>query len=470
VSNGDHIDDPWSELSEASFVIGGEDQIAHTRARHSQRPSEEDGQRRLTEDWRQCLADLHIRVGTLLKADTVSFLLGAGASKEAGGPLIGEVPLELERRLINDGIAGAERPVVRQWIKCFYVAAARACSSAANVPVTREQILARRKTLANAPQPLPVNYENLLSQLHRWRAALPREGGRLRLDAAPGVALTSATIDECLRRATAGLAQLCQLPTAGSPATAFEAYKDVLRKILTRPLNLKRASIFTLNYDTLVERAADAEGVVLIDGFVGTVRRVFRPESYDHDLYFPAETTEGRVHRLDRVIHLLKLHGSITWVSEECELDNPYGIRAYGDVPQSNSPLVIYPTPAKWGESLGMPYAELLRRFSTTIVRPQCVLFVVGYGFGDDHICAIVRQALAIPSFTLVIVDPKPESEFVRHLRDRKDPRVWIFSGTTFGTFTGFVRRALPDLRDETIRREIMETHRALAGGDETNA
>ena len=53
-------------------------------------------------------------------------------------------------------------------------------------------------------------------------------------------------------------------------------------------------NIFTLNYDTLIEQAADAEGVVLLDGFVGTQRRIFRPESYQQDLYFPAETTEGR--------------------------------------------------------------------------------------------------------------------------------------------------------------------------------
>ena len=39
----------------------------------------------------------------------------------------------------------------------------------------------------------------------------------------------------------------------------------LIKKILTRPLNLRRANLFTLNYDTLIEKAADAEGAVLLN-------------------------------------------------------------------------------------------------------------------------------------------------------------------------------------------------------------
>jgi hypothetical protein len=261
------------------------------------------------------------------------------------------------------------------------------------------------------------------------------------------------------------LAGQCRLPLKGADPGGFRAYKDIVRKLLTRPLNLKRVSVFTLNYDTLLEQAADAEGVVLIDGFVGTVRRIFRPESYDQDLYFPAETTEGRVHRLDRVAHLYKLHGSVTWSCDEPDWDNPYGVVAGGNGPIEERPILIYPTPTKVGETLGMPYAELFRRFAATVVRPQSTLFVLGYGFGDEHVCAIVRQAMAVPSFTLVIADPEPKSDFVKRLREQADRRVWVFSGKTFGAFTGFVEHILPDLRDEEVRRKVMATHRALRPG-----
>lgn len=131
--------------------------------------------------------------------------------------------------------------------------------------------------------------------------------------------------------------------------------------------------------------------------------------------------------------------------------------------PNATKPLLIYPTPAKFGETMGMPYAELFRRLAGTLVRPQSILFVVGYGFGDDHVNAIIRQALAVPSFTLVIVDPAPKSGFVTTLREQKDRRVWIAEGPTVGTLAGFVENVLPDLRDEEIRKKVLATHRALA-------
>jgi len=453
-------------FSNAQFEIGGEDQLREFRSRHAEEPQDDESKRRLQTDWERFLADIHIRTGTLLKTDTVSFLLGAGASKECGGPLIGTIPLELERELLSVGITGGARPRIRTWIRSFYIAIRRVNGESVGAPSTREEILQRRDSVSGEAQPFQVNFEALLSLLHRWHSALPQRGGRIRLEGTPDVDLRADIIDECTRQATSALARLCQLPASGAPESGFNAYKDLLRKVLTRPLNLKRANIFTLNYDTLVEQAADAEGIVLIDGFVGTVRRAFRPESYDHDLYFPGETTEGRVHRLDRVLHLYKLHGSVTWTAEDPTLDNPYGIRAYGEELPRGKLVLIYPTPAKWGESLGMPYAELLRRFAANVVRPQSVLFVIGYGFGDEHIRAIVRQALAIPSFTLVIVDPNPQSDFISKLKARDDRRVWILSGITFGTFTGFVRHALADLRDESVSRKVMDTYRAL-GEDE---
>ncbi len=411
----------------------------------------------------EALEDIQIRIGTLLKTENVSFLLGAGASVESGGITIGSLPVSIERALHKEGISDDVPPVVYPWLSLFYLAAQWA-GGGDNVPTASKDILKRCEQIADVEVKdgrIPVNLESVISILHRWRAALPQNAERLCVDGEPRVEARVQDLDECLAHAKSTLAQHCVLPKNEKEA-GLSTYKALVRKILTRPLNLKRVNLFTLNYDTLVEQAADAEGVVLLDGFVGTTRRVFRPECYEHDLYFPAETTEGRVHRFDRVLHLYKLHGSITWVAESPTLENPYGVAATSFDVQDTDRLLIYPTPAKFAEMLGMPYAELFRRFAATITRPQSVLFVVGYGFGDEHVNAIIRQALAVPSFTLVVVDPHPNSQFVSALRKQNDRRVWIAQGKRIGTFAEFVNRLLPDLRDEEIRKKVMDTHKAL--------
>lgn len=408
------------------------------------------------------LEDIRVRVGTLLKTETVSFLLGAGASVGCGGQKIGRsVPLAIERDLIGDGISGATRPQVRKWLRVLYLAV-RYVGTETSLPETREDILERKSEIDREDaKPLEVNFEQVLAALYRWQSVLLKRGERLRVDGTPNVDIRSTDLAKSLGYATRALARACDLPiTERKPGLI--TYQTLIRKLLTRPLNLRRANIFTLNYDTLVEQAADAAGVVLLDGFTGVQCRVFRPESYEQDLYFPTETTEGRVHRFDRVLHLHKLHGSITWMTEEPNIDNPYGVRSADFDPQGSGPLLIYPTPAKYGEVLGLPYSELFRRFANSLTRPQSVLFVIGYGFGDQHVNAIIRQALAVPSFTLVIVDPDPDSEFVTELRNQGDRRVWIAEGERFGTFEGFVDEMLPDLHDEDIRRKVLETYKAI--------
>ena len=419
-------------------------------------PHETDAEGRIATD------ELRIRMGTLLKTDTVSFLLGAGASKDCGGLLIGKIPPAIERSLHSIGSSDDTDPCVQPWLQLFYAAAHRSAGSD-DVPSDHAGILARSASLSSpSATPLPVNFERLLARLHTWRLAIPPGSTRVQFDGLPPINAIAQDLDRCLGHATRELARSCVLPTA-SQIGGLEAFKTFLRKLLTRPLNLKRVNVFTLNYDTLVEQAADAEGVVLLDGFVGTQRRIFRPESYEQDLYFPAETTEGQVHRLDRVLHLYKLHGSITWVASTPSIDNPYGVSCQAFDPSLPNQLVVYPTPTKVDETLGMPYAELFRRFANAVVRPQSVLFVIGYGFGDEHVNAVIRQALAVPSFTLVVVDPNPTSDFVTSLRNQSDRRVWVCQGETLGRFAGFVDNALPDLRDEDIREKVIGTLRALS-------
>jgi hypothetical protein len=267
------------------------------------------------------------------------------------------------------------------------------------------------------------------------------------------------------------------------PDECLRDQEELFRRLLLRSTTLPRAKIFTTNYDLVLERALDNLGVMYFDGFLGTINRSLRTESYHYDLYYPGETTEGRVSRVDRVLHLHKLHGSINWRRTRTGPDDiiiSHGLpkeEEYGDV-------MIYPSPLKVTEMNGYPYAEMFRHFSTTIHQPQSALLTVGYKFQDDHINRLIYQALSIPSFTLIIVTPsittptdpknlKPVHEIWRLIHQVTSNRILVITGGTrdstgqytagAGTLHEFSTSWLPDIRELNVEANArQETRRAL--------
>jgi hypothetical protein len=258
-------------------------------------------------------------------------------------------------------------------------------------------------------------------------------------------------------------------------------HEEFLRRILLRSTTLPRAKIFTLNYDLLIERALDNLGVLYFDGFLGTINRTLRTESYHYDLYYPGETTEGRVSRVDRVLHLYKLHGSINWRRRSTTASDVIISHAdpaeteYGDV-------MIYPSPLKVTEMNGYPYSEMFRHFSSHIHQPQSVLVTVGYSFQDSHINRLIYQALSIPSFVLIVVIPEiaapepgkvggPAHEIWR-LKELKSKRILIVTGSEkdeagnyvsgAGTMQNFSTTWLPDITELSVEANAREEVRKI--------
>jgi hypothetical protein len=405
------------------------------------------------------LKETRVRVGTLLKTDNVSFLIGAGASMKAGGVGLASIPAELEKAL-HEQAEGNGDSQDGDWLFLFYQTISALSGHTFDLSERQEALAGN---LTDVPK-IPLNLENYLSHLHMWRAGMHdfSASATFNLGSDRTLVVSKNEIDRVIREINRSLTSLVDLPASGKE-DSLKDHRRLIKKILTRPLNLRRANLLTLNYDTLIEKAADAEGAVLVDGFVGILRRIFRPESYDLDFYFPAQTTEGRVHRFDRALHLYKLHGSITWHRCVADWENPYGLYATFYQEASEDDVLIFPSPLKYGQALGLPYSELFRRFGSAVAQPQSVLFTIGYGFGDEHVNSLIRQALAIPSFTLVVIDPAPTSDFVNQLKHLGDERVWLVSGWQLGTFEHFVERLLPDLREEEITVRVMRTFKALA-------
>lgn len=183
-------------------------------------------------------------------------------------------------------------------------------------------------------------------------------------------------------------------------------HEKFIKALLQRPLNLRRANIFTANYDLAFEYAFDRLGVNYLDGFTGFHKRYFKPETFEFDLFYPGSTTSGKVQRIEKVVRYFKLHGSLSWVnSEERDSNNLYGIQ---EMPlqlisqlNKKGEIIVYPSAVKKSYTLDLPYSELFRQFASTITQSQSVLVTVGYAFADEHFNDIIFQALSNPTFTL---------------------------------------------------------------------
>lgn len=250
-------------------------------------------------------------------------------------------------------------------------------------------------------------------------------------------------------------------------------HEAFIKKLLQRPNNLKRANLFTTNYDMAFDYALDNLGVHYINGFSGIHNRCFRPEVYDYDIYYPGQSVSGKVHRAEKVLRYYKMHGSLSWVATESSPSNVYGIKEVAldgtFEPNADKQIMIYPCVSKKTFTLDLPYSELFRQFAQAITQPQSVLFCIGYSFFDEHINDIIYQALSIPSFTLIIANYKSNEE-IQKLKDLNDPRIIVLDpdDSEQTTFVGFVKNVMPDLYEENEQIIVSETMNKLYPPQET--
>ncbi len=291
-------------------------------------------------------------------------------------------------------------------------------------------------------------------------------------------------LDSLFHAVNLGLAWACDLPRTDPPLDSpFDedpllAHREFFRRLLaSRRPEAPRVRIFTTNYDTVIERSLDEAGIQYFDGFVGSVRRRIELASYEQDLYTAPQGGAGSLRRVHDVVHLYKIHGSLTWrVETTAALGTTTVVQTAGP-PTKGEVAVIYPTPTKDADVLGHPYSDFLRSFSNALIQPECVLISVGYGFADEHINRIIFDAFSHnASLQLFVADPfgvvedpnvvKPGEPVDRsdspvgRLSSVEDPRISILTGPD-ARFAE-VASLLPDVSEMSdLRRE--ELREALA-------
>lgn len=135
--------------------------------------------------------------------------------------------------------------------------------------------------------------------------------------------------------------------------------------------------VFTVNYDILFELAFEAERLPFFDGFVGSHKPFFHPDSLLHQRWAPAAGWT----------RLWKIHGSVSWHRDP--LDN----RIYRGEPSTKGEM-IFPTFEKYDQSRQQPYVAYINRLDRFLEQDNALLVVVGFGFGDRHLNDIVIRRL----------------------------------------------------------------------------
>ena len=263
--------------------------------------------------------------------------------------------------------------------------------------------------------------EQLLNGL-QLAASLARQAGQDSVAFGAGEAAKAYPKEqvESLRRSiNRALAEACRLPSDAAAleppfdVDPFRAHRTFLsRMVRSRRSNLPRPSIFTTNYDLVIERALDELGYPYIDGFSGTVDRRLNLAYYGLDFHRVETTTQSVVARAEGAVYLHKVHGSLNWRSS-VERDPLTGLESL-EVKQSadgiagDDLVLIYPTAAKEADSLAYPYSDLLRLLGDAVQQDDTAVLAVGYGFADPHINRLLLRSLASnPALNVFVADPK---------------------------------------------------------------
>ncbi len=148
---------------------------------------------------------------------------------------------------------------------------------------------------------------------------------------------------------------------------------------LARTSRQQAVEIFTLNYDVLIEMAFESERIPLFDGFVGSHRPFFLPDSLRRPEVAPGSNW----------IRLWKMHGSVNWRRESLDGRDRI-VRCESD----ESGEMILPSFNKYDESRQLPYAAFMDRLGRFLDQDDALLLTCGFGFGDEHINNVIFSAI----------------------------------------------------------------------------
>lgn len=199
--------------------------------------------------------------------------------------------------------------------------------------------------------------------------------------------------------------------------------------------------IATLNYDACIETTLDGMGVNWTDGGPPDGR-----EFHGANLNFPA----------DSAVHLVKLHGSVTWYHTRLDSEPGFMRRVLGAHAQAgvsrafraarsmtHEAMMVYPTLHK--ALAHGPFPRLMTRAREGIAQSHLCI-AIGYSFGDAHVRRLVLEALELNSELRLVVLTPDADKVLRKLYENCDQFLHDRMGVaSLDPTQGYAGRALAD-------------------------
>jgi hypothetical protein len=180
----------------------------------------------------------------------------------------------------------------------------------------------------------------------------------------------------------------------------YKNFYKILNNILLKRENsilTKQVNVFTTNIDIFSEKALEDTGIEFNDGFHGRFHPMFSLSNFKKSYYKKSLHYENTSEI--PVFNILKLHGSLTWKYDNAvnrifldwNLDCVKKVKAdlgKADFDKSYKDLtIVNPTKEKFEDTLVKQYYyDLLRIYSNELEKENCLLFVLGFSFADEHI------------------------------------------------------------------------------------
>lgn len=298
-------------------------------------------------DARKTIADLRDHLARHDKP--VAFLFGAGTSCAV--------------RVPAGGSAGSTKALIPPVAGLTSLCETDVKELGANYPEAWDKIVALCKTGSS-----PANIEAILSRLRMMLSAIGDDDKLLGLDP-KGLS----KFEETIRRT---IARVVNPDEATIPQ---ETPHRQMARWIAGSSRQRPIEIFTANYDVLIETAFEAERIPLFDGFVGSYRPFFLPDSLRRP-----ETAPGA-----NWVRLWKIHGSVTWRRE----DHGGHVRIVRGPPDGSGEMIL-PSFYKYDESRQQPYSALIDRLGRFLDQDDAMLISAGFSFSDEHINNVIFSSI----------------------------------------------------------------------------